>query len=771
MKKWLEKLNEKFMYRRSFLYVLAGSYTLLLLLSVVMSLAVYNSTRRVVDREIVSTNEVQRRLLAGRFDAQISDTENLMSRINANKKINAALRKIKNNELLSVTERNEVSQELFQAKINMDFVSDVYLYFKNCDLVITDTSPVRKSVAYDVYHGGSGLSFDEWDSMMNRDYVRSFVPVKMRPYGLYSDTEIAYMQMLPTVGHESGVATLVIIIRTEKFMNAFSDLYSEKNNMLFITNKSGETLFSNCNSVFEKSFAERFKSEEGSFGEKINGVPHLFAYMRSSVNNNIYYVSVIQEAAFWEKARTIRNITFIEILGLLVLGGISVFYFSKKNFSPTQEIVKKISRDFGSSSEQIGNEHKYILNAINKAHEQIISNDNSLRLQNNKLRDYFLRGLLQGRYMDRRFISSNIKHYGIYADDGEYIVFLLNVYECEELFKDYDCSINEQESMTSFILSNVLGDLFEEEYKCMTVLLDESITACIVRCVGNAKGKINEAIGQTYNFVSENFGIYFTASVSGPHKFDDLSEAYFEALSVTDIGENDDAVVFYDEVSRHEADYVYDAKTEQKLLNVIRAGEESKAEEFLSAFLDENKQLLSNKETGASFKYDILSTMLKALSGAEYEKFIAECHPSVCLENASNTTAVKAALLSLVKSACRYAGSSDKNDKAGSLCRRIIEFIDKNYSDCNLSIVMLGDHFEMTPHYLSKQFKDETGENLKTYINMYRVQKSKELLGGTNMNLNEIAHEVGFIDSNAFIRVFKQYEGITPGKHREIHVQ
>ena len=187
MKKWLEKLNEKFMYRRSFLYVLAGSYTLLLLLSVVMSLAVYNSTRRVVDREIVSTNEVQRRLLAGRFDAQISDTENLMSRINANKKINAALRKIKNNELLSVTERNEVSQELFQAKINMDFVSDVYLYFKNCDLVITDTSPVRKSVAYDVYHGGSGLSFDEWDSMMNRDYVRSFVPVKMRPYGLYSE--------------------------------------------------------------------------------------------------------------------------------------------------------------------------------------------------------------------------------------------------------------------------------------------------------------------------------------------------------------------------------------------------------------------------------------------------------------------------------------------------------------------------------------------------------------------------------------------------------
>jgi YesN/AraC family two-component response regulator len=45
---------------------------------------------------------------------------------------------------------------------------------------------------------------------------------------------------------------------------------------------------------------------------------------------------------------------------------------------------------------------------------------------------------------------------------------------------------------------------------------------------------------------------------------------------------------------------------------------------------------------------------------------------------------------------------------------------------------------------------------------------AKQLITKKNKNINEVAGCVGFNDVNAFIRTFKKYEGITPGKFKEI---
>jgi len=49
-----------------------------------------------------------------------------------------------------------------------------------------------------------------------------------------------------------------------------------------------------------------------------------------------------------------------------------------------------------------------------------------------------------------------------------------------------------------------------------------------------------------------------------------------------------------------------------------------------------------------------------------------------------------------------------------------------------------------------------------------RLAEAKRLLGETDMKIEEIAEAVGYLGSNAFIRIFRKYEGITPGKYRGI---
>ena len=51
------------------------------------------------------------------------------------------------------------------------------------------------------------------------------------------------------------------------------------------------------------------------------------------------------------------------------------------------------------------------------------------------------------------------------------------------------------------------------------------------------------------------------------------------------------------------------------------------------------------------------------------------------------------------------------------------------------------------------------------YLLEYRIEKSKELLRGTQMSVTEVAYAVGFNDSSYFIQCFRKCEGVTPGEY------
>jgi YesN/AraC family two-component response regulator len=56
--------------------------------------------------------------------------------------------------------------------------------------------------------------------------------------------------------------------------------------------------------------------------------------------------------------------------------------------------------------------------------------------------------------------------------------------------------------------------------------------------------------------------------------------------------------------------------------------------------------------------------------------------------------------------------------------------------------------------------------SFKPYVNQLRVEKAKRLMSEQESSINEIASKVGFKNTNSFIRVFKQFEGTTPGTYR-----
>lgn len=109
-----------------------------------------------------------------------------------------------------------------------------------------------------------------------------------------------------------------------------------------------------------------------------------------------------------------------------------------------------------------------------------------------------------------------------------------------------------------------------------------------------------------------------------------------------------------------------------------------------------------------------------------------------------------------------YTPSDARNRKMPA----IEQYIHDHYTDQDLGATSIAETFKISTSYLSRIFKADKGTGLVDYIHTVRIQAAKKLLGSTDLTLDEIAVQVGFSNRWAFMRVFKQLAGCTPGCYR-----
>ena len=84
----------------------------------------------------------------------------------------------------------------------------------------------------------------------------------------------------------------------------------------------------------------------------------------------------------------------------------------------------------------------------------------------------------------------------------------------------------------------------------------------------------------------------------------------------------------------------------------------------------------------------------------------------------------------------------------------------------DLSLEGIASMLGMSPYYISKLFKEETGMNYIDYLTECRIDRAKALLADHSLSLKRIAFEAGYNDPNYFSRVFKKICGVAPSDYR-----
>ncbi len=104
--------------------------------------------------------------------------------------------------------------------------------------------------------------------------------------------------------------------------------------------------------------------------------------------------------------------------------------------------------------------------------------------------------------------------------------------------------------------------------------------------------------------------------------------------------------------------------------------------------------------------------------------------------------------------------------EADTLVDRVKRFIGENYTR-KLTRDDIAASVFLSPDYISKIFRSETGVHIKDYVNELRISKAKQLLSDGRRNVSEVASDVGFDNFSYFSTLFKKSTGVSPSDYKK----
>lgn len=182
-----------------------------------------------------------------------------------------------------------------------------------------------------------------------------------------------------------------------------------------------------------------------------------------------------------------------------------------------------------------------------------------------------------------------------------------------------------------------------------------------------------------------------------------------------------------------------------ELISLLYEKKQTEARYKLQAFED-YLQYFSEKEA-AQYLYRLVETLGAKISGLETQEL---------WKKAAMETTVHRRLMVLLETL--YESLQERRGRR--ISEKVNDYIAAHYMH-QISLQSLAGYLNLTPFYVSRLVKEETGSTFTDLLAGYRIEKSKEKLRH-NMKIKDAALSCGFVDVNYFSKVFKKLTGVSP---------
>jgi len=96
--------------------------------------------------------------------------------------------------------------------------------------------------------------------------------------------------------------------------------------------------------------------------------------------------------------------------------------------------------------------------------------------------------------------------------------------------------------------------------------------------------------------------------------------------------------------------------------------------------------------------------------------------------------------------------------------------LSESHIDGVLTVTTCANELNLSPHYLGDLIKAETGRTAKDHINEHVIELAKTRLLNSDMDISQVAYQLGFEYPQSFNKLFKAKMGVSPTEYRKVNV-
>lgn len=603
-----------------------------------------------------------------------------------------------------------------------------YPRYSNCIYLNGEYIPYFSFENSDAYN--SALTFAGLFTEMNR----ILAPATLNIPEWVSDSVYSTAIMYPIPMLSSKPYGTVCFLLQKSFVNGLLEkFYADMDTSIFILDASHQILYSEDPSFTAAQLSGIIKNNRiGNFNYTFNGDKYI-VIRDVSKSTGYHYLSVTKRRDFYAQ----NNIAVYLLIGLLILltaFSVVMAFLFVRNFYRQVSVV-----------------------------------ENKNKLVRNELRT---RNLLIHEMVINRLLNGTIQN-----GDDKSLSYSLSCGNIEFPYKYFTvavCVLDNLQLSDEFyerILTATDSDLLPNS-KCVSAKQAENNQIAVIMN-SDKKEDIQMQFADALHSILDSTNVNrFIIGIGDIHQTPfEIAHSYVEA--VVSINETmnrtkNGCYLFYvksEESAGKEQGFVYPYVEHALIEQSIRTGSTSTAIQAIHTAFERIDMVSPSYIIQRCLHFDIINMLVKIASSLDMPLKSYEISQ---LSTWEDFGAMRRQIETIISELAEKSGEAIQKRRITTK-RSLIGYVQHHYKDNNMSLDKLADEFGLSYTYISKIFKEETGQTFMQYITQLRFSYIKKELANTDRAIKDIINEAGYMDVANFMRKFKQNEGITPGQYREIN--
>lgn len=725
------------------------SYIILLLIPIlILGFIISDSYVSFLNREITTSNLNLLEQSRDSLDSKINELHKLSIQISNNPYLT--------NSYLADNMPNVISSTKLLKSFAMpnNFYEQFYINYFDNDLIYSPTGTYTTNYFFNTVYRNEAFSFQKLkEILLNHPGSKT---ISLESIG---SKYFMHIEPLPYLS-EKPYGTVFFMIPYSSFEGILSGLLGPKNGSVLIMDSNSKIIAAFGNKGIDLDNISISSLKEDALTQKImlNNEQFFISSIKSR-NSDWRYIALIPANKLTSELTHLKNVSAIAFTLIFFIGFILIYFLMHINYRPLHELTRITSKILG-AGETVGEDIKSVQIAVTNMDSKIRTLENYVESSMPAMRNKLLVQLVKGSFIDLEDFNLEGKRYGIYIN-GPYLSAQILLFN--KIPKD----------IKPKIASVIQGISMEGCEIHLVDTLEDSEIVLILSCKDpyeslgiSISSLIQESILEEFN-LNCCIGIGNWVSVSS-----DLAKSYLQAHTSLDyrlIKGSNKIIQYNDIVDSDKNPYFYPRDLIDLLEKQLSSKDSLKVSQTLSQIINTIKENNMPLISARLLCYNLVQLIFNAIYKQGYvADFDSSSYPDI-MELARFDTVedladqIQRLYLDIFSRLPHTKESSNKQ------IQKIKKYIADNYLDPNFSIQTLSDNVDMSMSYMSRYFKANENENISDYVNRLRMDKAKELLAESDLDLKDIAATVGYLNLSSFIRKFKQTTGVTPGAYRDVN--